>query len=183
METTVNNIASHIANIDNETPAIYVGTYAKYNNGSLAGAWLDLSTFDDFDDFLEVCRELHADEAAPEFMAQDFCNFPHSLYSECFSREDFDAVKNYAEVVEQSGNKEAVDAYVDNYGVDYIDEFADKYQGEYDSEEDFAEQLFEDCYAFDMPEFARRYFDIAAFARDLFICDYDFVDGYVFSCY
>ena len=32
-----------------------------------------------------------------------------------------------------------------------------------------------------MPDFARRYFDYEAFARDLFMGDYTFVDGYVFS--
>ena len=26
---------------------VYVGTYAKYNNGSLSGAWLDLSDYSD----------------------------------------------------------------------------------------------------------------------------------------
>jgi hypothetical protein len=27
------------------TPRIYVGTYAKYNAGSIAGAWLDLDDY------------------------------------------------------------------------------------------------------------------------------------------
>ena len=26
-------------------PSAYVGTYAKYNDGSLAGLWIDLTTF------------------------------------------------------------------------------------------------------------------------------------------
>ena len=38
---------------------VYVGTYGKYNNGSLFGAWLDLSDYSDKEDFYEACRELH----------------------------------------------------------------------------------------------------------------------------
>ena len=34
---------------------IYVGTYAKYNNGSLRGEWVELSDFYDLDDFMERC--------------------------------------------------------------------------------------------------------------------------------
>lgn len=32
---------------------VYVGTYARYNNGSLFGKWLDLSDYSDKDEFLE----------------------------------------------------------------------------------------------------------------------------------
>src|SRR5690349_16831915 len=53
-------------------PRVYVGTYAKYNNGSIAGAWLDLEDYADKDSFLAACAELHKDEDDPEFMFQDF---------------------------------------------------------------------------------------------------------------
>ena len=33
---------------------VYVGTYGKYNNGSLFGAWLDLSDYSDKEDFYEA---------------------------------------------------------------------------------------------------------------------------------
>lgn len=49
----------------------YVGTYAKYNSGSLFGQWIDVSDFDNMEDFLEACRKLHADEKEPEIMFQD----------------------------------------------------------------------------------------------------------------
>lgn len=51
---------------------VYVGTYSKYNNGSIKGGWLDLSDYVDKDDFLEACKELHEDEEDPEFMFQDY---------------------------------------------------------------------------------------------------------------
>jgi len=52
-------------------PRVYVGTYHKYNCGSLAGAWLDLDDYADADDFYDACRQLHGDEADPELMFQD----------------------------------------------------------------------------------------------------------------
>ena len=55
---------------------------------------------------------------------------------------------------------------------------SDEYQGEYDDEEDFAYEIVEECY--DLPEFAKTYFDYKQFARDLFMCDYWFDDGFVF---
>ena len=41
---------------------VYVGTYNKYNSGSLFGKWLDLSDYSDKDEFMEACRELHKDD-------------------------------------------------------------------------------------------------------------------------
>lgn len=51
---------------------IYVGTYAKYNNGSIDGKWLTLSDYSDLEEFYNACKELHADESDPELMFQDF---------------------------------------------------------------------------------------------------------------
>lgn len=63
---------------------VYVGTYAKYNNGSLSGAWLDLSDYSDKKEFYEACRELHKDEEDAEYMFQDYENIPEALISENF---------------------------------------------------------------------------------------------------
>ena len=57
-------------------PAVYVGTYEKYNNGSIDGAWLKLQDFEDHDAFYQKCKDLHSDEVDPEFMFQDFENMP-----------------------------------------------------------------------------------------------------------
>ena len=59
--------------------SVYVGTYGKYNNGSLFGAWLDLSDYADKEEFYEACRELHKDEEDAEFMFQDYENIPENL--------------------------------------------------------------------------------------------------------
>ena len=49
---------------------IYVGTYAKYNNGSLQGEWVELSDFYDLDGFMERCSEIHEDEEEPEYCSK-----------------------------------------------------------------------------------------------------------------
>lgn len=61
---------------------IYVGTYAKYNDGNLAGAWLNCEDYADKDEFIAACLELHKDESDPELMFQDYEGFPEGFYGE-----------------------------------------------------------------------------------------------------
>ena len=68
---------------------VYVGTYGKYNNGSLFGTWLNLSDYLDKEDFYEACRELHKDEEDAEFMFQDWENVPEGLIGESWISENF----------------------------------------------------------------------------------------------
>lgn len=84
-----------------ETPRLYVGTYAKYNNGSIEGGWLDLDDYNDSEEFLAACRELHEDEADPEFMFQDFEGFPKSLYSESMSERELDTIFEHIEMLQK----------------------------------------------------------------------------------
>lgn len=64
-------------------PAVYVGTWAKYNNGSIEGCWFnDLTVFETESDFLSAARKFHQDEKDPEFMYQDYENFPSGMASE-----------------------------------------------------------------------------------------------------
>lgn len=62
---------------------IYVGTFKKYNEGSLYGKWLNLYDYVDHDDFIEDCKALHADEADPEFHFQDWEDLPEGTVTEC----------------------------------------------------------------------------------------------------
>lgn len=74
-------------------PRAYIGTYAKYNNGSLAGAWMTLTDYENYDAFLSACKQLHQDEPDPEFMCQDVECMPDGVtLPEYFSRQDFDDV-------------------------------------------------------------------------------------------
>lgn len=66
---------------------LYVGTYRKYNSGSLRGAWLDLDKYANADEFAKACRKLHSDERDPELMFQDVetdpgCDWQEGLYCE-----------------------------------------------------------------------------------------------------
>lgn len=77
---------------------LYVSTYAKYNAGSLAGAWIDLDKYPDADAFERACRALHCNERDPEFMFQDCETDPGSdwqegLYSECSIPRDYWTLK------------------------------------------------------------------------------------------
>lgn len=72
----------------------YVGTYGKYNDGSLAGAWLDLSNYETYQDFLKACRELHKNERDPEFMIQDWESLPDGFCAEeWIGEQDFNDIK------------------------------------------------------------------------------------------
>jgi antirestriction protein len=59
--------------------SVYVGTYGKYNSGSIEGGWLDLADYETYDEFLKACRNLHKNERDPEFMIQDSEGFPDGL--------------------------------------------------------------------------------------------------------
>jgi len=77
---------------------LYVGTYAKYNNSSIAGDWLTLSDYSDVEEFLAACAELHADEEDPEYMFQDYEGFPKFLYSESLSGSDLEKLFEYVAI-------------------------------------------------------------------------------------
>lgn len=69
--------------IDLQKAAVYVGTYKKYNEGSLEGAWLHLNEFSTNEEFLKKCTQVHKDESEPEFMYQDTEYLPSEMYTEC----------------------------------------------------------------------------------------------------
>lgn len=134
------------------TPRLYVGTYAKYNSGSIEGEWLDLEDYSDRASFLDACRELHSDEADPEIMFQDFENFPRCWYSESSAPPDI--LWEWLEL--DDDDREAFGLYADHIGGDCtIDDFRDAYHGTADSEADFCENLCSDLGAIpkDFPSF------------------------------
>lgn len=164
--------------ISTTTPAVYVGTYHKYNCGSLAGKWLDLTDFDEKEDFLEACYALHANEHDPELMFQDIEGIPSQFCSE--SSVDWDFIAAYKQAKEE-GKDSAFIAWTEYSGECDFDAFEDAYYGEAVSEEDFAvDYVNEHSLLSAIPESLRGYFDYDAFARDLFIDTFNFIDGYVF---
>ena len=95
-----------------KNPRIYVGTWAKYNAGSLSGEWLALKDYDNYSELCEVMRAIHEDESDPEPMIQDCEDFPEgfSVVSGSLSEEEYNdilkACKEEEEEEESAGAEE-----------------------------------------------------------------------------
>lgn len=163
----------------NDNPSVYVGTYAKYNSGSINGAWVDLSEFNNYDEFIDHCKKLHEDEDDPELMFQDFENFPKSYYSESEIHADlWDEYINLAE-----HERELLEAYHDAGFEGGIQEAEDAFIGCYKDDEDFAWNMLENTGDLNsIPEHLQGYFDLEKFARDLMF-DHSSAGGYYFTNY
>lgn len=151
------------------TARVYVGTYAKYNSGSIAGEWLDLSDFADKDDFLEKCAEIHSDESDPEFMFQDHEGIPAGMIGESHISE---SAFTWAGLDEDEQN--LISAYSECFGEHYTDwddidsalsKAQDKLASQGQSLEDYAYDLMNET--MDIPDNLKNYIDYSAFARDL----------------
>lgn len=163
---------------------VYVGTYGKYNNGNLGGAWLSLTDYIDYDDFIEACAELHEDEEDPEFMFQDFeadtsLFESFGLISEGYISED---LWDVLEELEDSGQDiEVYEAAAKCNSFDSLGELIswadDNYYGEYDSPADLAQEYAEQLG--DIPKHLHYYIDWEAYGRDIamYFCEFN---GYYF---
>ena len=156
------------------TARIYVGTYAKYNAGSIAGAWLDLEKYADASEFYKACAELHKDEDDPEFMMQDFEGFPKAFYDECNVPDEL-----FEWLALDEDDRELLEAFQSNfYETRTIDEARECFFGQFDSDLDFAYNYIAET-GFEIPPYIEPYFDYEAFAREL-MHDYWEADGYYF---
>ncbi len=144
--------------------SIYVGTYAKYNAGSIAGAWLDLEDYSSPDEFYAAARNLHADEPDPELMFQDWGGIPNGMVGECYL--DGEALWEWIDLDES--DKELLTVYreeIDRTGT--LEQAQEAFRGRYDDEEDWARNWWEDTGMLaDIPEHARAYIDFERYARD-----------------
>lgn len=169
---------------------LYVGTWHKYNCGSLDGRWWYLCNYASVEDLLEDIAEYHNNETDPEFMVQDWDNLPHGVTAsdmgECL---DVHRLEMLFEL-EESDEKELVEDYLGtgeslfDYGdFDALLEAArDAYCGElntdsFDPFEDWALGHFLECN--NIPENLIGYLDEKKIAREY---SWDFTCGekYVF---
>lgn len=148
---------------------VYVGTYGKYNNGSIFGKWVELSDFDSQEDFYNFCKGLHKDEEDPEFMFQDF-----------------EAPEIFEGLIHESGFREdlwELSELLEDEDIDMIAAYIQATGSKLDSDTDLAHEYVESTgLLHGMPETVERYFDYEAFGRDL---AFDFMEfnGYYFYNY
>lgn len=166
-------IKAHEWKYPSDEPALYCGTYGKYNAGNLRGMWVNLSTFDSYKDFEAFCLSIHADENDPELMYQDHTNIPDSLYQESMGKKGFEKIMEYREMCEEY-NIFAVDDFLEWLSPEDLDRMPDAYVGVYFSREEFAEEKADE--EFDLPNLGEiaLYFDYEAYTRTLFTGNYYF---------
>lgn len=177
MRTTLSNqairrIAQAISSSDN-SPKVYVGTYRKYNNGSIKGAWLDLDDYGDAEEFYDAAMELHSDEEDPELMFQDWENIPDWAISESHIDPKFFEVKELTSDWDDERRK-AFDVFQNWAGYDLsktdadevVSSFEDSYRGQFRSLEDYAYGFIEDI-GMENINNMEFYFDVEKFGRDL----------------
>lgn len=171
---------------------VYVGTYAKYNNGSLYGKWIDLTDYSDSEEFYQACKELHADEADPEFMFQD-TNFDTELDAFCEKfvseyRIEPELWKAFELDEEEVSKVSAIwDEYNDSLSIsEALEKARDAYCGHYSSLEEYViGWLDEILRGYGLPEKLRddivwRY-DSESMAEELESYNYQCIDGIVYN--
>lgn len=139
--------------------SIYVGTYQKYNNGSLYGKWLNLADYSDYDGQIEAMKDLHEDENVPKFMLQDheLCEIFEKLglIGDSYISKD---IYEIAEQINDSGyDIEVFESYVDCVRkMDFqsvYDGVMNYYIGEYSDDETFVQELCENDTPYNLPSY------------------------------
>lgn len=127
------------------TARVYVGTYGKYNAGSIKGEWFDLEDYADKADFLQACADLHADETDPEFMFQDWEGLPADMIGESWIDENA-----FQWISLDDDDRELITVYREAIGNEFpdieseIEAARDAFQGTADTEAEFAERTAEE---------------------------------------
>lgn len=161
----------------NNNPKVYVGTYAKYNNGSIKGEWLDLTDYSGRADFILACLALHSDEEDPELMFQDWENIPNRWVGECTVS---DKIWEWLDL--SPDQQEAVEDYLNNVGDADIEYILDRHLGSYNNgKKAWLEQYLEETAFFDGWTYtAINYFDTDAYLRDCELDSLTFAESNVF---
>ena len=93
-------------------PEVYVTTYEKHEAELVKGQWVDLTQFNNYDEFYAYCLKINSDKPDPSIRYLDAHNVPDVYYderNETLSADVFDYIK-----VIQNHDKDAVDAVIGN---------------------------------------------------------------------
>ena len=160
-------------------PQIYVACLAAYNNGRLHGCWIDAH---------QEVETIHAEISAilaqsPEPFAEEWAVHDYEGFGgiELSEWPDLERVSQIAGLLDKHGDAFAV--WYQSQGGQHVEvseleeKFSEQWQGTFDSDQDFASEFLENTGALsEVPEWAKGYFDYAAYTRDLALSgDYDFV--------
>ena len=180
---------------DEDTVCVYITTQSRFKAFQYRdsdspdvpedpdGMWIDLETFDSYEELVEFAEEQFSDEEHPEILFWDEENFPcDEWFNENSLEESLPKIVEYFNL--DDNYREAFRDYVELFNCDDFDGFNDHYFGRWDSEEDFAREELSSFLDMDK-ELGNLsvYFDWERYARDLF-CDYEMSEhGHVFSCF
>lgn len=143
---------------------VYVGTYRKYNEGSLFGKWLELEDYADKSEFHEACLELHKDEDDPELMFQDFQCIPEGMVGESFINEE---AFEFARLSEEEQEMMIIYRADVNQEGD-IEQAQEEFRGKFDSKADFAQDWYEESGGLEaVPSFWQNHIDWDSVVRDM----------------
>ena len=160
-------------------PRIYVGTYGKYNSGSIFGKWFDLTEYKNLKEFYNALKDYHKNEHDPEFMFQDWENIPSCLIGESWIHEE---IYDYIEEI-QNGNicYEVFNDFLSYYYTfdfdsiyEAIKKAQERFRGCFNSLKEYAEEeLDESVKAFELfngvelPDSIKRNLDYEGYKIDL----------------
>ena len=182
-------IAQRVSKTAGTEPRVYVGTYGKYNSGSIDGAWLDLSDYSSLEEFYEAARELHKDEEDPEFMFQDHEGIPDGMVSESHLDPEFFEYQRVTSDWDED-TRDAFETFMEymwsgNEGdmSEILEAFESSYRGEYRSLEDYAYELVDDVGGPRelLGDRVESYFDEDKFRRDLEADGWYVEDGIIYE--
>lgn len=139
---------------------VFVSTFKKYAEGRIIGAWVEIGSPLQFNTDIE---KLHADEADPEYMYQDYKDVPRALRNE--SKID-SRIFEYSDLSET--DQDIVQTWwQENDESTEITDILDSYVGTYDDAEEYAREVIEEMGVFEKYPNLESFFDFADFAREL----------------
>lgn len=161
------------------TCKIVVGSWGSYNScneRALGSAWLDLTEYDNWD---EVCEELEREGFElygndEELFIQDIDSDIEGFNCDYMHPATYFNLLKEGGIFEHSYKTDIAAAYIEACGFESWAKLVNDYGDCWDDDiifwenmdmVDVAHQYIEECY--NLSEFAERYFDYEAFARDL----------------
>ena len=162
---------------------IFVNTWGNYNeNGADGGQWITLPMEEDeLEEVLENIAALMKDED-PEWFINDY---EWTIDMELGDVHEMDSIMEWNERCQEADDleeyeAEEIAAAIEAYDYTFAEAFERQQRGCFifypgQDLQEVAESIIDECY--NLPEFALRYFDYAAFARDLTF------DGYTETTY